>query len=802
MSRMHRFGSFELRVTERLLLRDGKPLTVGARALDLLIALVEAAGSRLSKADLMARVWPGMVVEEANVHVQVSLLRKLLGAQAIGTVAGLGYQFTLPLDRGPARHHLPEEQTAFIGRDAALIEAQSLLKGNRLLTLIGMGGSGKTRLALRLAQQSLSDPIDVVAWVNLAPLEAPDQLLAAVAQAVGFQLRSASPALEMLAAHLQGLRCLLLLDNCETLLDPVASMVDLLLGSVPGLCVLATSREPLSLPGETVLAVGPMDLPPPGAGDVEVLQAEAVRLFVQGASTACTGWSPAEGETAVVADICRRLDGIPLAIELAAAQLRVITTRQLAELLSQRFRVLVGNRRALRRHDTLAMVIQWSYDHLQRAEQRLLACIGVCAGGCDLEAAAAIMGSEVQPVDLLAGLVRLSNLSLLTVRPSAKASRYDLLDTVRQFTLERQQDKGALSPLRDCHAQHYLALAESAFADIAAHGEGEVVLRKLDLERENLLRALDWWISDGGLPAKVLALRLVASLRYYWPSRGLVKLGIRVTTAAVDPAWAVPFTGHHTEAVAGLVQMLAQTGECSGAATLATRLLDFAGSGAADTDRLSICLLLGEVECTAGRFDESRTHFHEARALARRLGQTRREIGALSGLSRVAASTGQHEEAGRLQEEVLVLRRADGHGYNLMVALLNTASLALGRSDHVSASASLAEAAALAPRVGSDYLVMLLLTESAQLLASRTHWAATVEMLAAAHPLQLAQSYQFDDAEKAQQRGALERARAALGATAFDAAWQAGQSWTAASGPDRVASCLAMPSACAYRSPG
>ena len=231
-----------------------------------------------------------------------------------------------PRSPGQARHHLPEQQTGFIGREAALVEAQTLLKGTRLLTLIGMGGSGKTRLALKLAQQSLGDPIDIVAWVNLAPIEAPDQLFAAVAEAVGLKLRGLTPALETLAAHLQGLRCFLLLDNCETLLDPVASMVDLLLGAVPGLRVLATSREALSLPGETVLAVGPMDLPTLGAGAEDVRHADAVRLFVQAASTARPGWTLAEADVAVVADICRRLDGIPLALELAAAQLRVITT--------------------------------------------------------------------------------------------------------------------------------------------------------------------------------------------------------------------------------------------------------------------------------------------------------------------------------------------------------------------------------------------------------------------------------------------------------------------------------------------
>jgi predicted ATPase len=196
-----------------------------------------------------------------------------------------------------------------------------------------------------------------------------------VAEAVGLKLRGLTPALETLAAHLQGLRCFLLLDNCETLLDPVASMVDLLLGAVPGLRVLATSREALSLPGETVLAVGPMDLPTLGAGAEDVRQADAVRLFVQAASTARPGWTLAEADVAVVADICRRLDGIPLALSFGRPVARhhdEATGRVVVGAIS-----CAGRRRRPARHDTLARSVQWSYDRLEPAEQRLLACIGV-----------------------------------------------------------------------------------------------------------------------------------------------------------------------------------------------------------------------------------------------------------------------------------------------------------------------------------------------------------------------------------------------------------------------------------------
>ena len=787
MSITHHFGPFELRTTERLLLQDGQALTLGSRALDVLIALVEAAGERLSKSDLLERAWPGMVVEEANVHVQVSQLRKLLEAEAIGTVAGLGYRFTMPLKRGPARHNLPVERTVFVGRDAALVDARRRLVRTRLLTLVGIGGSGKTRLARKLAERALAEAIDDVWWVDLAPVDGAELLLPTVAQAVGCPLPGQGRAIEALTAHLGNRVGLLVMDNCENLLDAVAATVDALLAAAPGLRVLATSREALDLTDEVVLPVRPLELPPPGATADELMQSEAVRLLVLRAEAARPGFTLAEGDAAVMAEICRRLDGIPLALELAAARLRVIAPAQLLDLLSQRFRLLIGNRRALPRHETLATVIQWSHDHLQPTEQRLLGGLAVCAGGCELGALGALIGPEVAQAEVLAGLARLANLSLLETYAAPATLRYGLLDTVRQFALERLQEAGAIAGMRQRHAALYLTLAEAAFIDIDSRGEGEAALARLDLDRDNLLRALDWLSFQPDPTAKHAALRLVAALRYYWPSRGLMQLGITLTRAAVERAAALPFDHAQASALASLALMLGQTGEQQASLSWAQRLLDRATAVGDDSDRLMARLVAGEVDCSGGRLDQARNHFQAAQQLAVALGLVRRQIGALSGLARVEAYANHTEEAARLADEVLVLRRQDGHGYNLIIALLNVASTALERDQVERAMPMLAEAVALAPRVGSDYLTAHVLAVSAQLFARRGRWAAAVELRAAAHLQEQAQRLFVHEAGRQQQRTDLERARQALGEHAFEVAWQAGLERTAASSLARAA---------------
>ena len=279
MTHDYRFGRFELRSLQRCVLGDGHPLELGARAFDVLLALVEQRGALLSKDALLDRCWPGLVVEEANVHVQISLLRKLFGAGAIATVAGLGYRFALAVEcvgQAPA-HNLPAARTPFIGREIELAEAEHRLQGTRLLTFTGIGGSGKTRLAIRLAERLLPLVVDGAWFIDLAPLDDASQVPLAVARALGVA-QGADSALEArLLERLRERQALLIFDNCEQVPGGVAALADVLLGGAPRIKIVCTSRQALGLGGEMTLAVRPLALPAANADDAGIVAAESVR---------------------------------------------------------------------------------------------------------------------------------------------------------------------------------------------------------------------------------------------------------------------------------------------------------------------------------------------------------------------------------------------------------------------------------------------------------------------------------------------------------------------------------------------
>ena len=774
MQTTHRFGRFEVLATQRQILCDGQPLTVGARAFDVLLALLAHPGKLVTKDALLDQAWPGLVVEEANVHVQISQLRKLLGADAIGTVAGLGYRFTLPLAGGPTRHNLPAERTPFVGRDAALAEARLRLAHTRLLTLIGIGGTGKTRLALKLAEQSLGDALEAVWWVDLAPVESGEQLAPAVAQAIGCTVAAGSAVTDALVSQLGQADILLVLDNCEHLLDAVAALADTLLAAAPGLRLLATSREALDLAGETVLPVRPLDIPPAGAAPGLALQTESVRLFARRAQAASPGLELEGDNVVIAAEICRRLDGIPLALELAAAQLRVISPRQLLALLAERFRLLVGNRRALSRQQTLSAVIQWSHDHLRPDDQRLLRNLAVCAGGCELDAASALLGPQVSNAVMLSGLARLAQLSLIDVQQVAPSARYVLLETVRQFALERVHDSGEMAQARERHAAFYLGLAEVLAAVVEAQGQGAAAIAQLDRERDNLLRALDWWDRDDD-PASVRpALRMVAALRHYWPARGLLALGLALTRRTVARARGQPYDRAQMNALIGLAQLLAYVGEHESARQQALHHLDLA-SAAGDATGITVAhLMIGSNATELGRMDEAMSHLQAALQAARAANDTRREGHALGGMALIATVHGRHDEASAHFDAVLALRRANGHGYDLAVALLNSVSNAIECQARDRARERLVETLALAPRLGSRYITVHLLGLTANLLCQYSDWLPAVELHAAAQTQWRELGLFVDEQRRAQQQRDLGAARQALGDAAFEQAWNMG----------------------------
>lgn len=784
MPHIHRFGRFELRTQERLLLHDGEPRPLGARALDVLIALVDAAGALVTKEQLLQQAWPGLVVEEANVHVQVSLLRKLLGARAIATVAPLGYRFAMPCEgRAGAAvpNNLPAERTRFIGREAALDDAAQRLGQARLLSLTGIGGSGKTRLALRLAAEVMARFPDGVWFVDLAPLQDGTQAALALARAMGLAQAPGSSTPELLAARVHGSTMLVVLDNCEHLLDAVAELTPLLLAASAELRVLATSREALGLAGESVLPVRPLALPADDAAPAAVARAEAVRLFSERAVEALPGFASSADSLATAAAICRRVDGIPLAIELAAAQLRVLAPAQVLALLEERFQLLVGSRRSLPRQQTLRAVVRWSWDRLEPAQQQLLAALALCSGGCDLAAATALHGDGRAPVALVEGLGRLAALSLLQVEglagPGADeaTARYTMLETVRQFALEQLHESGQAAALRARHCGHFLALAEAEERHLMQAAQPGLVIQHLDAERDNLLQALAWCRQAGDSRSE---LRLIVALRHYWAARGLLPLGHELSLAALARAPASPPSVERCGALAAATQLAQMMGRVDEAQQLIEAQVAEARA-LGDDELLGAGLhLLGEQQRTRGDLDAATRSLQEACEASRRCGDVRRLGNALGGLATVARQAGRIEEAWQRCLDQLALRRGQPHRYGIGVAVLNCASMAVERGQADVARPYMAEGLQIGQQVCSRHLTQALVTVASEWAALRGDVALATRLGAADQAQRRLLQMPLDVDGEAHHAGQLASARENLGAARCDAEIEAGQAAT------------------------
>ncbi|MDB5443426.1 MAG: transcriptional regulator [Phenylobacterium sp.] len=475
------FGRFRLVLHSRELLLQGAPVPIGNRAIDVLLALIDACGELVTKDELLSRVWPNTTVEENNLQFQISTLRKALGADRdfIKTVCGRGYRFvaeitverraTRPdeastaIDRSSAQvvqlvdlpppGALPAARSELVGRDAQLSDVAALVAANRLVTLVGAGGIGKTRLALELARRLLSNFEDGVRIAELGPLSDPELVLPTIAAALELSDAAASP--ERLAAALGPRRPLLVLDNCEHVIDAVAAITEALLHANPSLQVIATSREPLRAEGEWVYRVPPLDVPPEGAEAAEdVLQHSAAKLFMARTAAAQPVALLDRRLAAAVAKICRRLDGVPLAIELAAASAAALGVEGLASRLDDRLSLLTNGRRtAPTRHQTLRATLDWSYELLSEPERVVMRRLAVFADEFTMEAASAVAASrEVTAADVVGCLAALVTKSLVASDVGGPVPHYRLLETMRAYAMERLVESGEVEAVARRHA--------------------------------------------------------------------------------------------------------------------------------------------------------------------------------------------------------------------------------------------------------------------------------------------------------------------------------------------------------------
>ena len=521
------FGSFRLTPAQRMLLGEGKPLRLGSRALDILVTLVERAGETLPKEQLIARAWPDTVVDEGALRVHVAALRKALGDDRAGTryianIPSRGYSFVAPVTREHGRpatpppneaaesDNLPAPLMRIIGRDDVITALGSQLTRRRFLTIVGPGGIGKTTVAIAVADAVRASYKDGVRFVGLASLADPDLVPSALGAVLGVYPSAANP-LAGLAAWLRDKAALIVLDSCEHVIDAAAALAEAVLKAAPGVSILTTSREPLRAEGESLHRLAALELPS-GSVDLaagDALRYSAVQLFNERASAAVDGFALGDADVPAALEICRRLDGIPLALELAAARVGAFGVRDLAAHLDDRFRLLTtGRRTALPRHQTLAAALDWSYQLLPEEERAVLRRLSVFVGDFPLEAAVAV-AADPGPSEIVDHIANLVGKSLVVADLRGDVAQYRLLDTTRLYALEKLRSSGELQQIARRHAEYYRALFEPAETESESRPQDEwlaIYGRHLD----NVRAGLDWAFSAGGDPQIGVGLAIAA----------------------------------------------------------------------------------------------------------------------------------------------------------------------------------------------------------------------------------------------------------------------------------------------------
>ena len=536
------------------------------------------------------------------------------------------------------RDNLPTQLTSFIGREAEMADVSGLMRDARLVTLTGPGGSGKTRLAQQLASRLPNETSDGVWFIELAGLSEPDLLLNTVATTLGIRELPGQILMATVSEHLKQRQDLLVLDNCEHLIEAAAELADKLLAACPALRILATSRERLRVSGEHVYPVGPLGIP--GAGNQiglrEITAFDAVRLFVDRASTASRSFVLNDHNALAVAQLCRRLDGIPLALELAAVQVAVMTPTDIVERLDARFQLLTsGTRTALPRQQTLLATIEWSHALLSEEEKVVFRRLATFAGGFDLESAESLCGGGlVAEKDVTGPLARLVEKSLVMSEVGVLGrSRYRLLETVREFGLEKLLEAGEREMIRRRHAEYFRLFAGDASRELREAG-AEIRLARMEEEHDNLRAALGWTLDHDG----ELAMRLASSWSPFWIARGYLEEARDWLEAALtrgSPAGADDQSPPRAAALQDAARLAFMQGDLSGARRLYEEAL-VAHPDVDSPDRGALLNGLGNVSWDQGDPDSGRTFYERSLAVASSCGDIRGQGIAIANLATVA----------------------------------------------------------------------------------------------------------------------------------------------------------------------
>ena len=713
-------------------------------------------------------------------------------------------------------NNLPLQLTSFVGRERDIETVTQLLDRSRLLTLTGAGGTGKTRLSLQVAADLLESYPDGVWLVELAPLSNPSLVVQSAASVLSLDQEAGKSLTQTLVEYLQPRQVLLLLDNCEHLLAPAAVLAEAILRTCSHVRILVTSREALRIGGETTHRVPSLSLP---GAEAEVtpallLQYESTRLFVERAVSVTRDFTVTAANAPALLSICRRLDGIPLAIELAAARTRSLSVQDVHQRLDQRFRLLTGgSRTALPRQQTLRSLIDWSYDLLTKPEKALFERLSVFAGGWTINAAEEICAAEgIEEWEVVDLLTSLADKSLVVWEQRAGSTRYQFLETVRQYAREKAGERGADRAWRNRHLAHFLMLAEEAQAQLAGARQA-VWLERLDAEHDNLRAALEWSREEGGSAES--GFRIAGAMWRFWMMRSLVSEGRQQCGLLFERYHPAPpsraFAGAlHAAGNLALIQgdraaaralyeqavairreigdAAGEAGSLGNLATVAQQEGDLDGARRSMTQSLGLFqalddengmaisfTCLGTLAQAQGDRASAREFLVQALALNRRAGNRAGEANVLNNLGCVERESGAETAAQTAFQQALAINRDLGFGWEAAMNLINLSMFSRAAGDLESAHAQLIEALESVNKVGARNIIIECLTQWAHLELLLGRFARSARLFGVVGAGREALSLPQSDADARETEAAISRLRSTLGDVGFEGEYRAGQ---------------------------
>ncbi len=692
-------------------------------------------------------------------------------------------------------NNLPHQVTSFIGRETEITAVKSLLGRTRLLTLTGSGGCGKTRLGLQVAAEALESYPDGAWFVELAPLADPMLVPQTLAQALRLAEEPGKPVTQTLAETLKAKRLLIVLDNCEHVLDACARLVNTLLHICPHVQVLASSRAALGITGETVYRLPSLSLPDrtrtPTPGSLN--RCESVRLFVERATAAQSTFALTETNAPAMAQVCHRLDGIPLALELAAARVRSLSVEEINHRLDNRFRLLTGgSRTALPRQQTLRALIDWSYDLLTNQEKTLLNRLAVFADGWTLEAAEYVgadadsfggdgeerTGSleEWEVLDVLTSLV---DKSLVVAHTEGSHTRYRLLETVRQYARDRLTESGAGLAVRARHSNYFLTLAEECRIKFSGPEQARR-LGMLEEEHDNMRQALTLYVEDRSLDtlSGVKGLRLAAALQEFWRIRGYLTEGREWLSAILSHPGGQEYTIARADALNGAAVLARMQGDYEALHTLneaSLKVFRKLGNKKGIAATLNIS---GYMAFEQGDYARTRVLLEESLAIFREIGEKSNVAALVSNLGNLACEQGDYDRAQALYQESLGAAREMGDERHAAEFLANLSAVAQQQGDYDKARSLQQESLTAFQKLGEKRMITNSLEAFASLAAQEACPERSARLWGAAAVLREELGTPLAAAERKKQERLAADAQDALGEAAFAAAWAKGRAMT------------------------